>query len=238
MSGQHIEIGCPEGATELEIVARSLRVAFDGRGIASSLIPAAEPHLTLTRGRQVIRLDWDGGRTALVDRDYPLVIPVVVHADTIPRMASRSSRVCFGTRGSARSARMAGRVVAEMHRRGARVPTVVAGPQAPDWADECFPVLEGPELLRLLVSARCFVDTGWEEDDGELVTAIAVACGVPVVAHASRRLPGGRSVVPVAEWSADAFCDAILAPPREQLGGSVAPAETAADEILGAFAFE
>lgn len=204
-------------APELILAARALAAGLRSGGrdawVVEGLLPldsAEDLRISLGGDGAPVPSGWkmeiDGGNL-LLSRDgvRQASIPMVV---SCARSRSRMPRVLVAGGGSDRGARMTLKTIEELFRRRSPARMICWGAPSDELLrarafEEIHLDLTPDELERLLGSGAAVLDPADEPEDSSVLGIIARASGLPVVTRA-----GDTSARP-AEWSADAFADAI-----------------------------
>jgi hypothetical protein len=206
-------------------------VTFDGDEPAVELVRRGlTPAITaLSEVTAPLRFFWDHTKGRFGESSGRIEIPAALDPAVVPAAAPFPARIAFRPGSGLRGSRMTGRVLEELRRRGPRFQTVACGATVGEvpasTVDEWFPVLSADDLLRL-ASASVWLDTSAEEEGTPLFSAIVAVAGFPLVVPEWSKVSRRPNVTFVAEWSADAFCDA-LSSPRQALPPDPAPLEAA-----------
>jgi len=158
-----------------------------------------------------IRLETEGRRFS-----FPLVMSSTI-LRRLGRSLSEVPRVLVAVDGEDnRRERMIARVCEELGRR--RFPHVLVAVAAAEKAArslapaEAYVNPEAFELASLVASGTLVLDPSEGDDAPSSISCLAASVGVPVVTHASSVLVRRKlgEIRPVADWSPDAFADAVI----------------------------
>lgn len=169
--------------------------------------------LTLDRPELSVRVEKRG--TTLGSVAYSL-------AESASPRPSRLRVLVAGGNTSDRRLRMTSKVIGEARGRNRPCEMLLAGVVPSDWPraanpQQQFGELTPQETLRLVRASRCVLECGDELEAPTELALIALAAGVPVIAHRSSVITVRRpeSAIAVDEWNADAFVDAIFGSMRD-----------------------
>lgn len=170
-------------------------------------------------GPDALRVSLRAAELDIVSGQTRASVPFAVSPSTFPRRETTDTdqpRLLFhGEASSGRRVRMTTKVIAEMRRRRFSFRAVWYGPFADDLIrgvspDELHESLLPPEFAELFSSATCILEASDQIEMLSSAFAIGWGLGIPTVCHRDVAMLS-PSCIPVDEWSADAFAEAVMA---------------------------